>query len=72
MQAYNLDSGVVDQIKNGDVEGHGKDVAEHNKADLEKRIGSVSSPVVFNNGKQVQIKSGPDGKPASWVPEVVK
>lgn len=73
--SYDLDQSVIDSIANaegGEVEKAGQDFAKANEDDLTKRVGKVSSPVVFNDGKEVEIKGGPDGKPLSWVPEVVK
>ncbi|WP_459612529.1 DsbA family protein [Corynebacterium urogenitale] len=70
--AYDLDQSVIDSISNGEVEQAGKDLAKANEDELTKRVGKVSSPVVFADGKEVEIKGGPDGKPLSWVPDVVK
>ncbi|WP_238596987.1 DsbA family protein [Corynebacterium heidelbergense] len=70
--AYDLDGSVVDSIKNSEAEKLGEEVGKANGDELTKRIQTVSSPVVFVDGKQYQIKAGPDGKPKSWVSDVVK
>ena len=72
VKGYGLEDSVVESIKNGEVQDKALDVTKANADDLTKRIGSVSSPVVFVDGKQFQIKMGEDRKPVFWVPEVVK
>lgn len=72
LQAYDLDQSVLDAISNGSVQDAAMDVAKANADELQKRVQGVSSPVVFVDGKEYQVKAGPDGKPLSWVPDVVK
>lgn len=72
VKAYDLDQSVIDSISNGSVQDAAIPVVDGNKEDLTKRIGQVSSPVLFSDGKQVQVKQDGNGKPMSWVPEVVK
>lgn len=70
--AYDLDSDLVDKISNGEVKDQGKEISKANGEQLQRKIGQISSPVLFVDGKQYEVKSGPGGKPASWVPDVVK
>ncbi|HIW94893.1 MAG TPA: thioredoxin domain-containing protein [Candidatus Corynebacterium gallistercoris] len=67
--------GVVNSIKEGNdgaASQAGQEIAAANAKDLEGRAGRVSSPILYVDGEELPITSGPDGKPASWVPEVVK
>lgn len=72
LSAYGLDQGVIDSIKSGSVEEAVISLVDGNEEELKKREGSVSSPVVYANGKQVQLKQDANRQPMSWVPEVVK
>lgn len=70
-KAYGLDSSVVNAIKDGQTMDRGQAVGNANYEELQKRYGKVSSPVVYANGKLVEIKMGEGGMPKSWVPEVL-
>lgn len=70
--AYDVDQSVLDSIRDGSVQESAMPIVEGNKKELEKRLGSVSSPIIFVDGKEYKVKAGPDGQPKSWVPDVVK
>ncbi len=70
--AYDLDQALIDQITNGEVAEKGKEVAKANGTALEKKNGQISSPIIYVDGKEYDMKVGKEGKPASWVPDVVK
>lgn len=69
---YDLDEPVISSIRTEAAKSVVEDVAKSNSEALQKKIGRPSTPVVFVNGKQLDIKPGPNGKPGNWVPEVVK
>lgn len=70
--AYDLDQSVVDSIRDGSVEGAGKDIAKKNEDELKKRRDQVSSPVVFVEGKEFQTPTDGQGNPVPWISEVLK
>ena len=72
LQAYDLDQSVIDSISKGEVQDAVLPVVKANADDLTEREGSVSSPLVYADGKRVELKKGSDNKVQSWVPDVVK
>ena len=70
--AYDLDESLIEKIKNGELEDKGVEVGEANAKVLKKKVGQVSSPIVLVDGQKLEIKTGKDGMPQSWVPDVVK
>lgn len=66
---------VVNSIKEGNdgaASKAGQEISEANAKDLEARDGHVSTPKIYVDGEELPVPAGPDGNPASWVPEVVK
>lgn len=72
LKDYNLDDSVINSIRDGSVQKKGEDVAAANTEELKQKAGKVSAPVVYADGKEVQLKRGENGKPSSWVSDVVK
>ena len=73
VSAYTEDSAVVDSVKNGDAEKPAGEIYQANNDKLSKEEGQVSTPRVFVDGKEIELKSNPEtGGIASWVPDVVK
>src|SRR5699024_467386 len=70
--AYDLDESLIEKIKNGELEDKGVEVGEANAKVLKKKVGQVSSPIVLVDDQKLESKTGKDGMPQSWVPDVVK
>src|SRR5699024_4092390 len=63
---------LTGRTSTGDLEERCVKVGEANAKVLKKKVGQVSSPIVLVDDQKLEIKTGKDGMPQSWVPDVVK
>ncbi len=69
---YTTDADILEQVKSGKNQQQYQEVFQSNYDRLQKAIGTVSTPQVFVDGEQLQLKADPNtGDVASWVADVV-
>lgn len=70
-EAYDLDPGLIEKIKKGEVQDEYSSIFETNSKSLTDRGQELVTPQMFVNGKYYELKNDGQGGIASWVPDVV-
>ena len=70
-EAYDIDPGLVEKIKKGEVQNEDSSMFDKNSKILTDRGQQVSTPQVFANGKAYELKPDGQGGIKSWVPDLV-